>query len=135
MEGLLEEGVGPARAEGAQGGLGRVAAHEHDREAGPHLAERREHGPAVGVGERPVEDRGAGISEEARARLFDPFFSTKFTGRGLGLAAVLGIVRGHRGTVEVNTQPGLGTRVAVLLPAAGSAAAAHHGPSLGNRLS
>jgi two-component system cell cycle sensor histidine kinase/response regulator CckA len=71
-----------------------------------------------------VEDRGAGMSGETRARLFDPFFSTKFTGRGLGLAAVLGIVRGHRGAIDVESSPGRGTRVAVLLPAETGAVAA-----------
>jgi two-component system, cell cycle sensor histidine kinase and response regulator CckA len=56
-----------------------------------------------------VEDTGSGIDDETRARMLDPFYSTKFPGRGLGLAAVLGIVRGHRGGLQVRTTPGLGT--------------------------
>ena len=64
-----------------------------------------------------VEDDGCGMNEVTRARLFDPFFSTKFTGRGLGLAAVLGVVRGHRGVVAVRSALGRGTTMRVLLPA------------------
>ncbi len=63
-----------------------------------------------------VDDDGCGMAEETLSRIFEPFFSTKFTGRGLGLSAVLGIVRAHRGTVQVATRLGEGTRFVVLLP-------------------
>jgi two-component system cell cycle sensor histidine kinase/response regulator CckA len=63
-----------------------------------------------------VVDRGHGIGPEARSRLFEPFFSTKAVGRGLGLAAALGITRSHRGAIRVESAAGLGTTVTVALP-------------------
>ncbi len=64
-----------------------------------------------------VEDSGSGMPPEVLERAFDPFYSTKFTGRGLGLPAVRGIVRAHSGKLWLRTEPGKGTRVEVWLPA------------------
>lgn len=71
-----------------------------------------------------VRDTGGGMSPEVLERLFDPFFSTKPTGRGLGLAALQGIIRSHEGSVRLVSQLGLGTTFKVLLPAADATARA-----------
>lgn len=63
-----------------------------------------------------VEDTGAGVAPDDLPRIFDPFYTTRFEGRGLGLASVLGILRAHGGAVAVESLPGRGTRFCVLLP-------------------
>ena len=67
-----------------------------------------------------VHDNGSGMDGATLARMFDPFFSTKFTGRGLGLAAVDGIVRSSKGFITVDTVAGSGTVVRVFFPAVGN---------------
>ena len=63
-----------------------------------------------------IEDNGAGMDLETKERMFEPFFSTKFTGRGLSMAAVYGILENHGGTIIVESQIDVGTTVDLYLP-------------------
>ena len=78
----------------------------------PHDWQPRDHAYAC----LEVADEGCGIADEDINNLFDPFFSSKFTGRGLGLPVVLGIVRAHDGAVTVESEPGRGSDFRVFFP-------------------
>jgi CheY-like chemotaxis protein len=63
-----------------------------------------------------VTDNGVGIAADDIDKLFDPFFSSKFSGRGLGLSVVLGIVKGHGGLITVESEKGHGSTFRVYFP-------------------
>lgn len=99
-----------------KGGLLRISVKKHTFVA---------NGPDLPIGLSPgvyvlirIEDDGDGIPENIKNRIFEPFFSTKFTGRGLSLAAVYGIVQNHHGAVSVDSVEGKGTTVCLYLPLA-----------------
>ena len=82
----------------------------------PQSAPLDENSPAGTYIRVEVKDSGTGMPPEIAERAFDPFFSTKFLGRGLGLSEVLGIMRAHNGTVRLETKPSAGTSVQLLFP-------------------
>jgi len=78
----------------------------------------------TGTAERPgwvrvlIRDTGPGISAEDLSKVFDPFYTTKRTGTGLGLSVSYGIIQDHHGTVDVQSSPGQGTTFVLAFPAA-----------------
>ncbi len=73
-----------------------------------------------------ITDDGVGMSAEVLSRVFEPFFSTKFAGRGLGLAAAHGIVKAHHGAIAIESEPHRGTTFRIFLPLIpGSATGSH----------
>jgi PAS domain S-box-containing protein len=103
---------------GGQGGVVQLAIHTAAREDFPA-------GHRFPIDSQPqnsayacleVRDDGCGIPEQNFPKLFDPFFSTKFVGRGLGLPVVLGIVRSHNGFITVESQSGRGSTFRVYFP-------------------
>jgi CheY-like chemotaxis protein len=76
-----------------------------------------------------VEDTGMGIDAAQLSRIFEPFFSSKFTGRGLGLASVRGIVRGHRAALRVRSVLGQGSSFEIAWPLAAAGAVPQVSPA------
>ncbi len=86
----------------------------------PAQIENAVYRPKVPAGEfawLEVADTGCGMSPEVRDKIFEPFYTTKFTGRGLGLAAVLGIVRAHEGICTLHSETDRGSTFRLYLPA------------------
>ena len=80
---------------------GRLRIHTYDKEGGVAIE---------------ISDTGVGMNEETIAQIFEPFYSTKDDGTGLGLAVSYGIIQGHGGEIQVESEPGRGSRFTVWLP-------------------
>ena len=91
---------------------------------GGRLSVRTYSEPGSGRVVLEVSDTGSGIDAKTMPRIFDPFFTTKSVGRGMGLAAIRGIVDNHGGEIRVDSREGKGTTCTVLLPASAVPAAA-----------
>ncbi|MHB8120546.1 MAG: ATP-binding protein [Desulfuromonadaceae bacterium] len=75
-----------------------------------------------------VTDNGCGMDDETRLKIFEPFYTTKFTGRGLGMSAVLGIIKAHNGALQLVSRLGSGTTFRVYLPVQPSISATEETP-------
>ncbi len=102
------------------GGVIRVSAHNAERGHSPADT------PTICIS---VEDQGTGIPDAHRDRIFDPYFTTKQKGSGLGLATTYSIVRKHDGYIQLQSTSGKGSRFEVYLPAAPDESPAHTGRS------
>ncbi len=104
-------------AEALGGGAGMIRVSTQHFVATPDFLQNCQVGGNLEPGSYPlleVTDGGAGMSEETLSRVFDPFFSTKLHGRGLGLATVSSIVRSHHGALSVESTPGRGTTFRII---------------------
>ena len=101
----------------AMGGKGsvRIRLERLDRERADEATGRLDVVPCLRLG---IADDGAGMTEDVAARAFQPFFTTKAPteGTGLGLSIVMAIVHGWNGKLELDTAPGAGTRISIILP-------------------
>lgn len=73
-----------------------------------------------------VHDNGSGMDDETKQRLFEPFYTTKFSGRGLGMSATLGIITAHKGALQFSSELGKGTTFKVFLPISLNVPAENH---------
>jgi signal transduction histidine kinase/CheY-like chemotaxis protein len=105
--------------EAMEGGKGKLTVYALNvwRDAWECTSLRHEH-PAGKYVHIRIADTGSGIPPGLHKRIFEPFYTTKFMGRGLGLAAAMGIVQNHNGCISVESEPGRGSVFHVYLPAA-----------------
>src|SRR5262249_47287231 len=106
-------------------GEGTIAVRTGVVELDPDALRETLHAPEAAPGPHvcvEVRDTGCGMDAATLAKVFDPFFSTKLAGRGLGLATVLDVGRGHPGALAVTSAPERGATCRIYLPATGAAA-------------
>jgi two-component system cell cycle sensor histidine kinase/response regulator CckA len=116
---LMNLATNASEAIGEAQGVVTISATVRDCDAAQLAATRTANPPPPGrYVALEVKDNGCGMDEKVRARLFDPFFTTRFIGRGLGMSAVLSIVQGHHGAILVASEPGRGTTISILFPVA-----------------
>jgi len=99
---------------------GRIAINTHHADLDREVLSQGFPGQALETGRYlvlSVTDTGCGMAPEVLARIFDPFFTTKTSGRGLGLSAMLGILKGHKAGIRIQTEVGQGTTFEVFFPA------------------
>lgn len=114
LRNLVRNGV---EALGGQGGQLTITVDQQQVDRRVFAASYLDEGQHEGLYlEIEVRDTGCGIDPELRHRVFDPFFSTRASARGLGLATVLGVVRAHRGAVVIESEAGEGTAIRLLFP-------------------
>ena len=104
-------------AEAMEGG-GRIRVITRDEEINEQIADAEPQLKPGSYVRLTIEDDGKGMDQETLSRVFEPFFSTKSQGRGMGMAAVYGIVKNHGGSISVDSELGKGTVVQIRLPAA-----------------
>jgi len=127
---LMAMVVNAAEAIGDTPGTIRIASYITEMEAF-ELHPTRHEMPAGPYAALEVKDNGSGMDLEQQPRVFEPFYTTKFPGRGLGLSAALGIVHAHGGAIDIDSEVGVGTRFRVLIPvhSRDEAGGEHHVPS------
>jgi CheY-like chemotaxis protein len=131
---LLDPKLGAVRADPTQVEQVIVNLAVNARDAMPHGGAVTIETTNVATGdgefvELRMSDTGIGMTEEERQQLFDPFFTTKAGGTGLGLATVYGIVEQSGGTIEVDSEPGLGSCFRIVLPRVDEAAERGESPT------
>jgi nitrogen-specific signal transduction histidine kinase len=113
LEALISNAVEALEEKTSGGQIFIQCEHHHSPPIIENQTSEMESGPFIGVA---IKDNGIGMDDDIRCRIFEPFFSTKFYGRGMDMAAAYGIVSNHGGFMQVDSKRGEGTCVTIYLP-------------------